>query len=148
LSSIKKLAGQTMWYGLSSIAARFITYLLTPLLTYNLAHKEDYGKIGLVYSAIPILNIIFTYGFETAYFRFASKSEYKESIYSTSFLSILFSTFLFSILLWIFQFWFGVAIGLNGFPEIIQISIFIIAIDALTTIPFAKLRQEQRPKKF
>jgi O-antigen/teichoic acid export membrane protein len=148
LSSIKKLAGQTMWYGLSSIAARFITYLLTPLLTYNLAHKEDYGKIGLVYSAIPILNIIFTYGFETAYFRFASKSEYKESIYSTSFLSILFSTFLFSILLWIFQHGFGIAIGLDGFPEIIQISIFIIAIDALTTIPFAKLRQEQRPKKF
>lgn len=147
-SSIKKLAGQTIWYGISSIAARFITYLLTPLLTYNLAHKEDYGKIGLIYSAIPILNIVFTYGFETAYFRFASKNEYKQSIYSTSFLSLLFSTLLFSILLWIFQYQFGEVIGLQDFPTIIQISIFIIALDALTTIPFAKLRQEQRPKKF
>ena len=148
MSSIKKLAGQTIWYGISSIAARFINYLLTPLLTYNLAHKEDYGKIGLVYSAIPILNIIFTYGFETAYFRFASKDEYKSSIYSTSFLSLLFSTLMFTVLLFIFQDGFGTAIGLQGFPLIIQISILIIALDALSTIPFAKLRQEQRPRKF
>ena len=61
---------------------------------------------------------------------------------------MLFSTLFFSILLWIFQHQFGEAIGLQDFPSIIQISIFIIALDALTTIPFAKLRQEQRPKKF
>ncbi|WP_231402207.1 oligosaccharide flippase family protein [Panacibacter microcysteis] len=148
MSSIKKLAGQTIWYGVSSIAARFINYLLTPLLTYNLAHKEDYGKIGLIYSAIPILNIIFTYGFETAYFRYASKEENKSSIYSTSFLSLLFSTVLLTILLFIFQDGFGAAIGLQGFPAIIQLSILIIAADAISTIPFAKLRQEQRPRKY
>lgn len=141
-----------MWYGISSIAARFITYLLTPLLTYSLPNNQEgqahYGQIGLIYSAIPLLNVIFTYGFETTYFRFASKDENKQSIYSTSFLSLLFSTFLFSILLWIFQHQYGEVIGLQNFPTIIQISIFIIALDALTTIPFAKLRQEQRPKKF
>jgi hypothetical protein len=37
LSGIKKLAGQTLWYGLSSIAARLINYLLTPYLTYKLS---------------------------------------------------------------------------------------------------------------
>jgi O-antigen/teichoic acid export membrane protein len=150
-SSIKKLAGQTIWYGVSSIAARFINYLLTPLLTYNLVNTEGlahYGQIGLIYSAIPILNIVFTYGFETAYFRFASNEAYKKDIYNTSALSLLFSTLFFTILLWVFQHAFGVAIGLQDFPLIIQISIFIIALDALSTIPFAKLRQEQRPRKF
>jgi O-antigen/teichoic acid export membrane protein len=146
--SIKQLAGQTFWYGISSIAARFINYLLTPLLTYNLADKADYGKIGLIYSAIPILNIIFTYGFETAYFRFAGKDEYKKDIYSTSALSLLFSTILFTAILWIERNAFGAAIGLSDFPTIIQISIFIIALDALNKIPFAKLRQEGRPRKF
>jgi len=146
--SIKQLAGQTVWYGISSIAARFINYLLTPLLTYNLADKADYGKIGLIYSAIPILNIIFAYGFETAYFRFAGKDEYKKDIFSTSALSLLFSTILLSVLLWIFQGAFGAAIGLADFPSIIQISIFIVAFDALATIPFARLRQEQRPRKY
>jgi O-antigen/teichoic acid export membrane protein len=146
--SIKQLAGQTFWYGISSIAARFINYLLTPLLTYNLAAKADYGKIGLIYSAIPILNIVFTYGFETAYFRFAGKEEYKKDIYSTSALSLLFSTILFTAILWIGHDAFGAAIGLSDFPTIIQISIFIVALDALSTIPFARLRQEQRPRKY
>jgi O-antigen/teichoic acid export membrane protein len=147
-SSIKNLAGQTIWYGISSIAARFINYLLTPLLTYNLANQADYGKIGLVYSAIPILNIIFTYGFETAYFRFASKEEYKKDIYSTASISLIVSTFFLTLLLWIFRSAFGAAIGLNDFPAIIQLSIFIIALDALCVIPFAKLRQEGRPRMY
>lgn len=137
-----------MWYGLSSIAARFINYLLTPLLTYNLAEKSDYGKIGLIYSAIPILNIIFTYGFETAYFRFAAKDENKKDIYSTAALSLFFSTILFTAILWINQQAYGNIVGLSDYPSIIQISIFIIAFDALSIIPFARLRQENRPRKF
>ncbi len=148
LSSIKKLAGQTLWYGISSIAARFVNLLLTPLLTYNLANKSDYGKIGLIYAAIPILNIIFTYGFETAYFRFAGREEYKKDIYSTAALSLFFSTLLFTAILWFYQNTFGEIIGLSDFPAIIQISIFIIALDALTIIPFARLRQEGRPRKY
>lgn len=148
MSSIKKLAGQTIWYGASSIAARFINYLLTPLLTYSLANTSDYGKMGLIYSAIPILNVLFTYGFETAYFRFASKEEYKKTIYSTAALSLFFSTILFTVLLWVNQAGFGRVISLQEFPKIIQLSIFIIAFDAMSTIPFAYLREQGRPKKF
>ena len=148
MSGIKKLAGQTIWYGASSIAARFINYLLTPLLTYNLAHASDYGKNGLIYAAIPILNIIFTYGFETAYFRFSSKETNKATIYNTAALSLFFSTIIFTAILWINKNYLGSAIGLSDFPQIIQLSIFIIALDALSTIPFAKLRQEERPLKF
>ncbi|MGC8749973.1 lipopolysaccharide biosynthesis protein [Hydrotalea sp.] len=148
MSSIKKLAGQTMWYGASSIAARFINYLLTPLLTYGLAKTSDYGKMGLIYAAIPILNVVFTYGFETAYFRFSSKEENKNIIYDTAALSLFFSTIVFSILLWLNQSAFGAFTGLTNFPEIIRLSIIVISLDALSTIPFAKLRQEERPLKF
>jgi len=148
LGSIKKLAGQTVWYGLSSIAARFINYLLTPLLTYSLAKTSDYGKMGLIYSAIPILNVIFTYGFETAYFRFSSRGENKKTIYNTAALSLFFSTILFTAFLWMNQSSFGHITGLDNYPQIIQLSIFVIALDALSTIPFARLRQEERPLKF
>ncbi len=148
MSGIKNLAGQTIWYGASSIAARFINYLLTPFLTYTLANVADFGKMGLIYSAIPILNIIFTYGFETAYFRFAAKEEYKKSIYSTAALSLIFTTALLSVLLWMNQNTFGRIISLSEFPKIIQLSIFIIALDALSTIPFARLREQGRPRKF
>jgi O-antigen/teichoic acid export membrane protein len=104
--------------------------------------------MGIIYSLIPIFNIIFTYGFETAYFRFASKEENKESIYSTTALSLLFSTILFSIILWFGQSFLGRITGLYDFPKLLQYSIIIIALDALSTIPFARLRADGRPKKF
>ncbi|MBS1744143.1 MAG: oligosaccharide flippase family protein [Bacteroidetes bacterium] len=148
MSGIKKLAGQTLWYGGSTIAAKFINYLLTPYLTYTLANASDYGKMGIIYSAIPIFNIIFTYGFETAYFRFASKQEYKNSIYSTASLSLFFSTIVFTLILWYNQSILAGITGLNGFPKMIEYSIIVIALDALSTIPFARLREQGRPKKF
>ena len=149
MSSIKKLASQTVWYGISSIAARFINNLLTPYLTYaDNIHPSDYGIQSLVYSAIPILNVIFTYGFETTYFRFSGKEENKSTIYSTSFFSLFFSTILLTSLLWMFRSAFGNAIGVGNFPQIIQLAILIIGVDALSRIPLARLRQQGRPKKF
>jgi len=148
LSGIRKLAGQTMWYGLSSIAARFINYLLTPFLTYTLTNQADYGKIGLVYAAIPLLNVLFTYGFETAYFRFSSAKENDASIYSTASLSLFFTTIVFSAVLWFNPSFIGSATGLTDYPSLIQLSILVIGLDALTTIPFARLRHEGRPRKF
>ncbi len=138
-----------MWYGLSSIAARLINYLLTPYLTYADAIKtSDYGKMALVYAAIPLLNVLFTYGFETAYFRFSSKAENKDTIYNTAALSLIFSTIFFTLILWFSQGAFGRVTGLTDFPKLIQYSIAIIALDTLTVIPFARLRQEGRPLKF
>ncbi|HEX8356780.1 MAG TPA: oligosaccharide flippase family protein, partial [Segetibacter sp.] len=147
MSGIKKLAGQTMWYGVSSIAARFINYLLTPYLTNELS-IADYGKMGLVYAAIPLLNVIFTYGFETSYFRFAQRKEYEASIYSTASLSLILSTFCFAGLLWIMQGALAAFAGIPEYPELIQLSIIIIVFDTLCTLPFARLRQQGRPVKF
>ncbi|NBX28497.1 MAG: polysaccharide biosynthesis protein, partial [Chitinophagia bacterium] len=87
---MKKLAGQTAWYGLSSIAARFINYLLTPYLTYKFT-EAAYGEMSIIYSFIPFLNVIVTHGMETAYFRFGSK-ENEEKIYHTSSFSMIFVT--------------------------------------------------------
>ena len=136
-----------MWYGGSTIAARFLNYLLTPFLTYNLAERSDYGKIGLIYSLIPIFNVLFTYGFETAYFRFAGNKENK-NIYSTAAISLFFSTLLFTAVLWLNQHLLGQSIGLEEFPDIIKIMILIIAVDTLAAIPFARLRQDGRPIKY
>ncbi len=149
MSGIKKLAGQTMWYGLSSIAARFMGYLLTPLLTYSPHVKTaDFGRQSLLYSAIPVLSVLFTYGFETAYFRFSARKEYQQTIYSTSFLSILFSTLAFSGILWLNRGLLGSISGFSDIPEIATLTISIIALDTLSVIPFAKLRQEERPIRY
>ncbi|MEO6329987.1 MAG: oligosaccharide flippase family protein [Ginsengibacter sp.] len=145
--SIKKLAGQTVWYGASSIAARFLNYLLTPYLTGVLA-ISSYGEMSLVYAAIPFLNVIFTYGLETAYFRFSQKEEFKKDIYSTASLSILVSTFFLTALLIFYHTTVAHWLRLDDYPEFITYSAIIIALDTLSTLPFARLRQQGRPRKF
>jgi len=147
LSSIKKLAGQTVWYGLSSIAARFLFYLLTPYFTNKLS-VAGYGDMSILYAAIPFLNVIFTYGIETAFFRFATQDEYKKDIYSTATISILCSTFLLTSILIFFRSSIAHLLRLDNHPEFITYSAIIIALDTLATLPFAKLRLDQRPRKY
>jgi len=146
LSSIKKLASQTMWYGLSSIAARFISYLLTPYLTYKFT-EAAYGEMSIVYSFIPFLNVIVTHGMETAYFRFGSK-ENEEKIYHTSSFSMLLVT---SLVIIAMMAWSGPLANLlqiANHPEYITMMAWVVGLDALTTIPFSRLRLEGRPRKF
>jgi O-antigen/teichoic acid export membrane protein len=145
--SIKKLAGQTVWYGLSSIAARFLNYLLTPYLTMSL-HSDKYGQMSTIYAALPFLNVVFTYGMETAYFRFVQKDKLKTDIYSTAMISMISSTIFLTTMLFIFKSGLTSLLKLESHPEFITYSIFITALDTLTTLPFAKLRQDGRPRKF
>jgi O-antigen/teichoic acid export membrane protein len=149
LSGIKKLAGQTMWYGVSSILARFITFLLTPYLTStSVLAVSDYGKMSLIYAALPLLNVLFTYGFETAYFRFAQRKEYSASIYSTASISLFLSTMTFSLLLWLFKVPLANMAGVADEPQLLKLAIIIIALDTITALPFASLRLEGRPVKY
>ena len=146
MSSIKKLVGQTAWYGLSSIAARFISYLLTPYLTYKLSDIA-YGENSIVYAFIPFLNVIVTHGMETAYFKFGSK-ENEEEIYNTSSFSMLFVTLLVLIGLFTWKVPLAELLQITLHPEYISLLAWIVALDALTTIPFSRLRMQERPKKF
>jgi O-antigen/teichoic acid export membrane protein len=149
LSGIKKLAGQTLWYGLSSIAARLLNYLLTPYLTSQSVLKSSfYGEMSLIYAAIPFLNVIFTYGLETAYFRFSKNKTTEAEVFNTSMMSLIFSTSLFTSILLIFRKDLALLLGVEKHPQYITWSAFIIAIDALTSLAFAKLRFEGRPVKF
>jgi len=136
-----------MWYGVSSIAARFLFYLLTPYFTTKLTVAQ-YGDMNLIYSAIPFLNVIFTYGIETAFFRFATKESDSKAIFNTSIISILGSTFFLTAILIFFKSSVAHLLRLDNNPEYILYAALIIAFDTLCTIPFAKLRLDQRPRKY
>ena len=146
MSSIKKLAGQTIWYGLSSIAARFINYLLTPYLTFKFTESQ-YGEMSIVYAFIPFMNVIFTYGMETAFFRFANKA-IKKNVYDTTSISLIISTVILCFALMALQHPLSILLQINQHPEYLSLAAAVIALDALSSIPFAKLRQDGRPVKF
>lgn len=146
LSSIKKLAGQTLWYGASSIFGRFLNYLLTPLLVTIFASGE-YGKISTLFTIAAFLNIIYTYGLETSYFRFAALQP-EPKVYNTCSSSIIITTALLTGLLFLFIKDIAVFLEIPGHPEYISWVILIVALDTLSVMPFAKLRYEGRPRKF
>jgi O-antigen/teichoic acid export membrane protein len=151
MASIKNLAGQTMWYGVSTIAAQMINFLQNPILTYLLDDSKgraNFGELALLYSLIPFANAVFTYGRATSYFRFSSNTVDKERLFQTSFGSLLISTVLLGFTLWFFRLPLASFTALTAHPEYVTWAIIIIGLDALTTIPFARLRQEGRPRKF
>lgn len=135
-----------MWYGVSSIAARFINYLLTPYLTHKFS-EADYGEMSIVFAFIPFMNVLFTYGMETAFFRFANKED-KQKVYSTTSISLIISTILLGVVLFVFKNPLSQLLKIEEHGEYIVLTISIITLDALSTIPFAKLRQDGRPVKY
>ena len=71
MSEIKKLAGQTLWYGIPTITSRFLGYLMNMALPFFIAMPEKTADLVQVYTLIPFLNVLYAYGVETAYFRFS-----------------------------------------------------------------------------
>ncbi len=152
MASLKKLAGQTVWYGLSNIAAKLLNYILTPLITYLLNSPQgnvDYGDVSMLYAAIAFANIIFTYGLETGYFRFSSKDNVEQKpLFQTLFSSLIGTTILLSLLLILFRIPISEFVEQHKHSEYIILCTFIIAFDTLSALPFARLRQEERPRKY
>ena len=147
MSGIKKLAGQTLWYGVPTIANRFLGYLTNLSLPFIFKQPGTTADLTQVYAMIPFLNVIFTYGLETAYFRF-SQEEDRKRLYNTLSISIFFTTVLFTVCLWLFRSPIADVAGLEKHPQYVSWMCWIIFFDTLATLPFARLRQEGRPRKY
>jgi O-antigen/teichoic acid export membrane protein len=149
LSTFKQLAGQTAIYGLSSILGRFLFFLLVPLYTRVYAQGE-YGIVTQLYAWVVFLNVVFTYGLEIAYFRFLQSEKNHSKVYSTAMISIFASTFIFTAALFIFSSPAAAFVlkNVSKGPYYVRLFAVIIACDALTAIPFARLRQQNRAKRF
>jgi O-antigen/teichoic acid export membrane protein len=147
LSGIKQLAGQTLWYGVPTIASRFLGYLMNLTLPLFFAQPSKTADLTQVYAIIPFLNVLVTYGLETAYFRFTQDFEEKR-VYNTLSVSLLFSTILFTGLIFIFKDTIAQWANLEKHPEYVTWMAWIIFFDALSTLAFAKLRKENRPKRY
>ncbi|MFC2759956.1 oligosaccharide flippase family protein [Hallella multisaccharivorax] len=150
MASLKSLLKETAIYGLSSIAARFIGYLLVPIETakFNAAGGQ-YGIITNIYAYIALLIIILTYGMETTFFRFMNRpGEDPKKVYATTLRMVGFTSLLFVLLLRVFLHPVAGAIGYPDHPEYIMIMGVCVAVDAFTAIPFAYLRLQHKALKF
>ena len=150
MANLKSLAKDTAIYGLSSIVARFINYLLVPIQTARFAASGgEYGIITNVYAYVSLLIILLTFGMETTFFRFMSKEgEDPKKVYSTTLTMVLMTSLISSLLVLMFLHPIAAAAGYADHPEYVAVMYVTVAIDAFMAIPFAYLRYLHRPIKF
>ncbi len=147
-SALKKLAGETAIYGMSTILARFINFLFLPLYTYILS-TTDYGVLTEFMAYIAVLQVALTMGLETGCFRFANKEGvepkqvFANALFSVSAVSLI---FLFAMIF--FGESISEAMGYKGYYLCYIYIGLILAIDSFTAILFAKLRFESKAWRF
>lgn len=147
MSLIKKLAGETALYGMSSIIGRFLNVMLMPLYTRTLPPGE-YGVVTDLYALSAFLMIIYSYRMESAFFRFGTPKEDRNATFSTGLISLLLSTALITALVFVFAQPLATAAKYDAHPEYIRWFALMLAFDCLSELPFARLRLEQRPIRF
>jgi O-antigen/teichoic acid export membrane protein len=144
---LKKLAGQTMIYGLSSIVGRMLNFLLVPVYTAVLL-PADYGIVSELYAYVAFLLVFLTFGMETTYFKFVNDAADKQKTFNQSFLILLGVNALFFVLGLLFLNSIAGWMLYEDYPEFIFLLLLIVVMDALSSLPLAKLRADQRPMQF
>lgn len=145
MNPFKRLAGQTAIYGIPSIIGRFLNFLLVPLYTYGILTQGEFGIVNLFYSYTALLLVILTYGMETAFFRFSETETDKLKVYSTGLISIAATTSVFLLFTNLFPRQIAGWLQYPQYPNFIVWFAWIISLDVLSAVPFARLRALNRP---
>ncbi len=133
---------------MGTIIPRLLNYLLlTPFYT-RIFVQGEYGIVTELYAYVAFLMVLLTYGMETAYFRFAESEKSPARVYSTSLFSLFISSFAFIFFVTLFAQPVADLIRYSSNKEYIIYFAFIVGLDALCAIPFAKLRQQNRALRF
>lgn len=145
---LKQLAGETAIYGLSTILARIINFALVPVYTRVLT-QADYGVVTELMSWIALLQVVLVLGLETGCFRFANREgSDSRKVYGSAFVTVFGVSASFLALCIAFANPIAGALGYDGFGSVIMYMGGILAMDSVTAIIFAKLRQEHKALKF
>ena len=148
MSTIKKLAGETIIYGIGAILPRAMNYLLVAsYLTFTL-DRSNYGIHGIMYAYVTVAMVIFTMRMETAFFKFGAKSSDRKHAFRGAMTIVLLTS---CVLLGGMLIWNQEIAGILTRPEDGRFVIYfglILFFDAIAAVPYASLRLENRPIKF
>lgn len=145
---LKKLAGQTVIYGLGNVLPRFINFAFSFVLTYIFKEPAMLSPNAVFFGYISFMNILFTYGMETAFFNFVNRTGDRDRVYSTALISLLVSSAILSLGLILFSNPLAVLMKEPGHANYVSWCVLIVATDAAMAIPFARLRLSNNAKRF
>jgi len=148
VSKIKRLAGETVLYGLGSIFPRMLNFLLLPLHTIDMFSKAEYGEITKLYAFVGVINIVYMFGMETAYFRFATKQGADaKRIFNLAQTSVVIISGAITFLLIAFATPITASLQISNSQFVTWLALTML-VDAIVAIPFARLRLEKKPLVF
>lgn len=148
MNEVKTLAKQTIVYGLGTIVPRFLNYGILTFMYTRIFSKSEYGVVTELYAWMVFLLIILTYGMETGFFRFSQDKNNYKRIYSTTIISLFCTSSLFVALVFLFINPISQFMNYGDHPDYIKMFALIVAIDAFTAIPYARLRKENKALVF
>ena len=148
MSKIKRLAGETALYGLGSMLPKMLNFLLLPIHTQHTFTPEEYSVNVKLYAIVAFLNVLYTFGMETTYFRFATKAQADpKKVFNITQTAVVVISSIFTAIFIVFSE--PISTSLEVFrPEYITWLALIMLTDAVVAIPFARLRLEHKPLVF
>ena len=81
IEKIKELTKDTALYGISTIVGRFLGFILVPFYT-NVFSPEEFGIQSYIYAFLAFGNIIYIYGMDAAFMKFATVDSMDKKKYS------------------------------------------------------------------
>jgi O-antigen/teichoic acid export membrane protein len=147
LSGLKRFFKDTIIYGIAAVLPRVINFLLVRIHTDALP-ASDYAENTNFYIWIALFTVLLTFGMETAFFRFYKSEEKKDALIATSFISVFVAALLFVAIAFSFSDFFTNMFDFSQNPMQFKLFIGILAIDAVSVVPFAYLRASNRPIKY
>jgi len=140
----KKLFSESIIYGIGSILPRLIMFGLNPFII-DKTSNTDFSIFGQLYAAVSFLNVILTFGFETAFFRYATEEGFFQKVLNTSFWFMVMSSSAMMVLLYLFLQPLADFANYSSHPEYLLWFGWIAFFDTICVIPFAVLRFTNRP---
>lgn len=146
---LKSLTGQTAYYGISSMAGRLLNYLLVPLWTNLIVPPERLAIVHVLYAWAALLNVLLTYGMETAFFRFSTDAGCdRKKVADTAFTALFISTTAVMAAGLVFYRQAAQAVGYGDQAVCLLLFVLIVAFDTYAVIPFARLRLENKALRY
>lgn len=144
----KKLFGQTAIYGLSSVLVRVFPFIISPIVTRVFGPSASSPFVDW-YSIAGVITVLLTHGMETSFFRFAQEDDIsKKTLVSTTSLSVLTCGLIYLILGYVFRQDLANAFDTPDQVNYLVIFLFILSLDAFSTIPSAVLRLEGKALQY
>ena len=148
MSLLKKLAGQTVIYGLSHIISRVLLFVVFTVYLTRTVGEAEYGIYADMYSYATVILTILVFRLDTAMFRFGRGQKDGQTVFNTGFVGVLIICLIALLILIPLVQPISALLHYDESPHYIKWFAYFLVLDALAALVFARLRLQERPVRF